>query len=231
MRYLGVWPDKKLQWTAHVQLISQKASLRISKLEKVCRMFWDIARHTMRVFYVSALLPVLDFAALSWSNITTGRLRSHKIQRSALLLVTGAMKTTPTNSLEIEGQVLPFHLHFKECVLKKLLRVHKYRNFNVAHRWVQLYKETSVRGPYSSPIQQALRWYHGVTFPSLDILESCSVPSAPCDLETLSKSIAIKPPLEATKIAQEADPQHMGIFHRRFEKRDIYGVRSGGIRL
>lgn len=67
-----------------VSWVLRKLNSRLCKLKRVCKMFWGISRHTMHLFYVSAILPVMNFAALSWSTITSGRLRSlAKIQRRA----------------------------------------------------------------------------------------------------------------------------------------------------
>lgn len=79
---LGVLLHRKLCWTSHTRHISQKASFRFCKLKTICRMFWGISRHTMRLSRIGAVMPVLNFAALSWSTVKAGRLRLlAKIQR------------------------------------------------------------------------------------------------------------------------------------------------------
>lgn len=77
-------------------------------------MFWGLPPGTMRLYYIGAVLPVLCYAAICWSTVTQGELDGlPRIQRRALLLITGAMETTPTSALEVESQIAPFDLYIQ----------------------------------------------------------------------------------------------------------------------
>lgn len=167
----------------------------------------------MRPFYIGTLLRVLRFDALSWSNFTPSRLRTFaKIERITVLLVTGALHTTPTSSRKLKVKyVFPFYLHFKECILNGLFCLRDFRILNVAQGWLLLYKETSVRDPHSPPNPQASRFYHAMTCRCLDILKPGPVQSGCWDFETSSNFTDIKPSHQEMKIPQEANPQQVNL--------------------
>ena len=118
MKYLGVNIDKTLTWEKHLEYISNKALGVLFMCKKMIGNKWGLKPSMMKWMYTTIIRPMTTYAAQVWnrksSRSTEGRRVTHtklqKVQRLALLLITGAMKTTPTDALEAILNIPPLFL-------------------------------------------------------------------------------------------------------------------------
>jgi len=76
--------------------------------------------------YTAIIRPMLTYGAIAWGPkvlqaTAIGEL--YQIQRMACLNITGAMRTTPTEAMELVTGLTPLHLYVKEVALMALLRL------------------------------------------------------------------------------------------------------------
>lgn len=192
LRYLGVWLDPKLIWVTHIKQIFQKVSERLCKARSICKMFWGIFRETMRLFHKCAVLPSFGYAALCWCDISAFKIQNlRRLQKRALLLITGAMKTTTTSVLEIESQILPLEMHLRKKVFKSYLRMQKYRDHKFSSQWLSKWSVNQPTGRHRSPIPQAIVWAYEM-IPELNLIEPSPPQSPPWDRDNLSDRFRTK---------------------------------------
>ena len=108
LKYLGVYIDQHLNWEKHLEYISNKAIGSLFACKKIAGKKWGLKPKVMQWIYTTIIRPMITYASFVWyrkSSVTQLRRKvTHpklqKVQRLALLLITGAMKTTPTDALE-----------------------------------------------------------------------------------------------------------------------------------
>lgn len=154
LRYLGIFLDSKLQWTHHVEEIVQKANYRLSYLSKICRMFWGVTRTTMCNFYIHAVRHVMDYASLSWANITPGRFKN--AERSAMSCAADDYRRNVLNILCAAWcwvGTQPFGMHFRRKASTETLRLRAVGPVNIANPGCQL-KRASASEPIFHPYSE-----------------------------------------------------------------------------
>ena len=99
-------------------------------------MTWGVPAKLIRQLYQSVVVPKITYAAAVWlqptySHLSDKRLRGsigiarkiESLQRAAMLAITGAMRTTPTDSLDAHANLLPTHIHilFQPVLFRSVL--------------------------------------------------------------------------------------------------------------
>jgi hypothetical protein len=107
VKYLGVILDARLTWREHVDVRMRKAQ----NLLWACGRVWGLGPRVVHWLYVSVIRPSVTFASLVWwpgCQMARTKAKLSKIQRMACLGITGAMRTTPTRSMEALICLPPF---------------------------------------------------------------------------------------------------------------------------
>jgi len=76
--------------------------------------------------YTAIIRPMLTYAAIPWGPKgiqTTAIGKLYQIQRMACLNITGTMRTTPTEAMELITGLTPLDLYVKEVELMAMLRL------------------------------------------------------------------------------------------------------------
>ena len=111
VKYLGVLLDTKLNFISHVEYIKSRAVKRMSILKCVAGKNFGADRVILLGMYKSLIRPILDYAGVILDGPGTLVVESlEKVQNSCLRLVTGALRTSPIKSLQIETNVIPLKL-------------------------------------------------------------------------------------------------------------------------
>lgn len=102
-KYMGVVLDSKLTWKPHVEKISNKGSNLLWMCRRAVGQKWGLKPKVAHWLYVTVVRPALTYASVVWwrrTEVFTSAALLSKVQRQALLLITGAMNTTPTATME-----------------------------------------------------------------------------------------------------------------------------------
>ncbi|KAJ8919751.1 hypothetical protein NQ315_006280 [Exocentrus adspersus] len=103
VKYLGVMLSHTLNWTDHVELINQKALKGINVMRAVCGIRWGADPSTLLMLYKGIVRPHLDYGTQFIKPCPKQTLaKLDKTQYQALRVITGCMRSTPTNVLLAE---------------------------------------------------------------------------------------------------------------------------------
>ena len=113
-KYLGIHLDEGLTYNIHIQNIHQTALKTINKLITLAQGHYKIPVKTIKLYYKAIITPIVSYGASVWShrllqNQTLAR-KINAIQRTTLLRLTGAYKSTPNDALIMALGVPPLHL-------------------------------------------------------------------------------------------------------------------------
>ncbi|CDO74895.1 hypothetical protein BN946_scf184988.g2 [Trametes cinnabarina] len=122
-RFLGVLMDQGLRFKQHVASVYAKGSRLVAQVRRLATARNGLALPIVRRLYLAVVIPSLMYAAdtfLTPVRTLPGHTRAHGtvghvrrlaiVQRQALLAMTGALRTAPTDALEAHAKVLPFDL-------------------------------------------------------------------------------------------------------------------------
>ncbi|XP_052745706.1 RNA-directed DNA polymerase from mobile element jockey isoform X4 [Bicyclus anynana] len=110
-KFLGIILDRKLNGFAHSQYISRKCEKGINVLRAVAGVWWGAHAYSLKLLYNALVRSHIDYCSfiLDPLNKTTSELLN-RIQYRSLRIVLGAMKSSPTNALQVECVDPPLHL-------------------------------------------------------------------------------------------------------------------------
>lgn len=87
-------------------------------------MWWGAHPYSQKLLYNAIVRSVLDYGALTLEPCNKGALaKLYKIQYQSLRTILGAMKSTPTNALQVEGCDPPLYLRRQYLADRFLLRL------------------------------------------------------------------------------------------------------------
>ena len=113
-KYLGVVLDRSLTYRPHLEQLSQKLKTRNNLIQKISGTDWGADGNTLRTAALALIYSAAEYCAPAWYN------SSHKgkidVQlNSAMRLVTGTMKSTPTPWLHVLSNIAPPQLRRKSA--------------------------------------------------------------------------------------------------------------------
>nr|KAG5710959.1 hypothetical protein BaRGS_013693 [Batillaria attramentaria] len=125
--YLGVRLDRRLTWNPQAQSMESKASRRLALMKKLAGTTWGAHSNILRRVYTGAVRPILEYGSTAWATAAkTNTARLNKIQNAGLRLITGAMKSTPIQTMESHCNLRPLDNRRDEKILvhrEKLTRL------------------------------------------------------------------------------------------------------------
>ncbi|XP_063635033.1 uncharacterized protein LOC134805718 [Cydia splendana] len=145
VKYLGVTLDQKLTWNKHVDGTIQKAR---SALAICCRLAgnrWGLKPKIALWLYTSIVRPIVFYTSVAWYRKTTQKVTVTmlgSLQRTACVIVTGAMSSSPTAALEAILNLPPLHLHLELEARSSMLRTAGARRGNWLSQTLRLFKES-----------------------------------------------------------------------------------------
>jgi hypothetical protein len=103
VKYLGVILDSRLTWKEHIDAKVRKAQNSTWACRRACGAMWGLKPSVVHWLYVAVIRLSVTFASLVWwpgCQTACVKRKLSRVQRSACLGITGAMRTTPTNAME-----------------------------------------------------------------------------------------------------------------------------------
>ena len=116
-RFLGVWVDRKLNWSAHCKAVLAKLTLQKLALTRLAAKTWGVNLIKAREVYTKVIRSAIAYGASAFHIPSEGDKergivkKLAKQQNAALRVVTRAYKATPIRNLEVETAVPPLDLY------------------------------------------------------------------------------------------------------------------------
>jgi ribonuclease HI len=128
VRYLGMIFDKKLSWKSHIQQQVLICKRNLMAAKSIIGSHWGFNPQRARWMYEAIVRPKLTYGCVNWATPAVMQVKKTKqkvksVQRLAMLLTSGATRTTPTNALEATMNWLPIALHMEELSLVAEMRI------------------------------------------------------------------------------------------------------------
>ena len=126
VRYLGIFLDPKLYWTAHIDTRVTRSKRFLMKMAAIAKLTWGPKPHLMRWMYTCMVRPMILYGSVVWAH-EAGNLtipdKLRKINRLAITTCAGFLKSTPTRALEIMLDIFPLHLYAQKEALCAFIRL------------------------------------------------------------------------------------------------------------
>ena len=114
IKFLGLVLDSRLTWNPMIRDRVDKCVRSVFACNRVVARTWGLSPKVMYYVYTQIIRPRLTYACVCWWNKATQaaiKTQLNRLQRLALLMVTGAMKTCPGVTLEFMLDILPLDKH------------------------------------------------------------------------------------------------------------------------
>ena len=131
----------------------------MEKAHKACNRLvgkkWGLTPVMTQWIYTAIIRPILLYSVIVWWPVVEKKTylsKLERIQRIASLGITGALKTTPSHSLDILLHLLPIDLFARYTTTKSLLRLKNsnlIRCYNYGHSSLRL--DTTITTDYMLP--------------------------------------------------------------------------------
>jgi hypothetical protein len=148
-KFLGVIIDHTLSWSTQTAYALAKGMAYILQLKRLSSTSFGIPVTLMKRLYLAVALPKTLYAVDVWirpiyknenKGLTPGSKgvirKLNSIQRTAMLSITGAMHTSPTDSLKILSNTWPLSHHIQNLCHQVALRLAAVPNTHPLHLFV-----------------------------------------------------------------------------------------------
>lgn len=152
VKYLGITLDSKLHWNLHVADRVAKAKRFLMKMAAIAKQVWGPKPYLMRWVFTCVVRPMMTYGCVVWAHEADRYAKKlRQVNRLALCTLTKFPRSTPTQMLEIVGDIFPAHIYVvKEavCAFVRLLPIMRMNwdgfngniNYSVSHRKTWFYK-------------------------------------------------------------------------------------------
>ena len=163
-KYLGIQVDTNLRWKEQAQRATANATKWVLQFRRLTRPSTGVNSRLMRQLYLAVALPKITYGIDIWYSPPTkpvgytrntgsvGILRNlQKIQRMATLAITGTLRTSPNDYVDVHARVLPMELALLKACHSATVRSLTLPNTNPIHQIIQKAKRappTKYLGPF-----------------------------------------------------------------------------------
>lgn len=123
-KYLGVIFDSKLTGGPHCEYVSAKCEKHLNILRCLRGVWWGAHPQSLKLVYNAIIRSILDYSTFILEPCNKSAIEKFdRIQAKALRLITGAMKSSPINALQVECVEPPLSLRRQFLADKFLFRI------------------------------------------------------------------------------------------------------------
>jgi hypothetical protein len=126
--FLGAIIDRELRWKEQGDKMVAKGQAWIAQIQRITRMMKGASPGLIRRLYIAVAIPVFSMHLVSGTR--TGQVggtalvrRLITVQRKAAMVVTGAMRTTVTDTLDAHVNLLPVPILIDKVRARAALRL------------------------------------------------------------------------------------------------------------
>ena len=124
VKFLGLIFDTHLNWKAHVAYTKAKCKKALNLIKKLAHTTWGADRHTLLMLYKATVLSILDYGSQIYGSASEATLKVlDPIHNEGLRLSTGAFKSSPTVSVQVECGEPPLSLHRDLLTMRSAIRI------------------------------------------------------------------------------------------------------------
>ena len=128
-RFLGIWLDRKLNWSGQVKALKRKMAVQMFSLTKLTATTWGCRVQRARQLYTAVIRSTLAFGSGIWhpaAEEPAGPVKKlEKFQSSSLRIILGAYRATPIRALETSLRIPPLDLYLSQQKLAFETRLEK----------------------------------------------------------------------------------------------------------
>ncbi|XP_073962004.1 uncharacterized protein [Choristoneura fumiferana] len=124
VKFLGVTLDSRLSGCPHIDSTVKKCQSNINILRCLSGVWWGAHPYSQKLLYNAIVRSVLDYGSFilePCNKVALGKL--DKIQYQSLRVILGAMKSSPTNALQVEATDPPLYLRRQYLADRFFLRL------------------------------------------------------------------------------------------------------------
>ncbi|KAI5742795.1 hypothetical protein M8J77_011427 [Diaphorina citri] len=121
-KYLGVFLDRSLTFKEHLSKTALKVQSRNNLIQKLTNTSWGAKASCLRTSALSLVYSTAEYASPVWLQSC----HTHKIDvqiNSAMRLITGTVRSTPTEWLPALSHIVPAPLRRKQALLKMFEKI------------------------------------------------------------------------------------------------------------
>jgi ribonuclease HI len=135
-KYLGIILDQNLNWAPQLAYVRGKGTTWTSQIKRLTSPSWGLTPKGAKKLFTSVVLPRILYGADVWctpihgKNKNGGRKGSVNvakklttIQRAGAIAVTGGLRTTPTDTLNVHALLLPMELRIEKACFNAITRI------------------------------------------------------------------------------------------------------------
>lgn len=186
-KFLGVILDSKLTGAPYYDHIVAKCERMLNIVRCLSGVWWGAHPFSMKLFYNALIRSVLDYGTfLLESGSVMGIKKLDVIQSKALRIITGSMKSSPVNALQVECCDPPLQLRRQFLSDRFLFKSMQFSNHSL-HQKLHVLNEYIITSPYwrHKSIPCLVKSYRKFLPIHSHIYRTLTVPLFESDLETL----------------------------------------------
>lgn len=123
VKYLGMYLDCKLNWKLHISQTLMSCIKAINLMKCLCSKKWGSDPSILLALYRGLIRSRLDYGCFLYASASTSNFcRIERIQFQAIRIALGALRSTPTNALQVEAGEEPLQIRFVYLGQKFLLK-------------------------------------------------------------------------------------------------------------
>lgn len=126
IKYLGIIVDRRMQFVLHAKYLRDKVTKFVMSIRRTARQEWGLKNEILNTLYRGVFLPIVTYGASVWSRrATNSHVRRHldAAQRTMLLLLTKACRTTSTSAMQVIAGCLPLDLEvIRQSIISNVRR-------------------------------------------------------------------------------------------------------------
>ena len=121
IKFLGLTFDSRLTWTSHIKRIKKECQSPLTMLRHLAHLDWGADKKTLERLYKALIQSKLTYACEVFGNDKTTE-ALNKIQNEALRITSGAFKSSPIKSMQVDSQMLPYDLQMLQTSCRHYIR-------------------------------------------------------------------------------------------------------------
>lgn len=140
VKFLGVTLDSKLSFKDHITNITKKATANLMQCKRAVGPTWGLTPKASRWIYLTVVRPILAYSSVVWVNALNTQTNTNKlerVQRLALLMITGAMPSTSSINLNKLTNIPDIVTYLKGEAAKGASRLQAYEDWTVERNPIQ----------------------------------------------------------------------------------------------